>query len=127
MSHITKLQTKMTDVDCIKEALEEGGFTYTENGVAVAYGSQKIKGDIIAHQSGRAFDIAFVKQGDDTYSIEADWYGRGIKREDFIKQITQNYAAAKIVKEIQNDPRISMLDKEKLPNGTERIRIGVLV
>jgi hypothetical protein len=126
MSHITKLATEMNDIDCIKEALSECGYEYTEDSVAQAYGSQKIKGDIVVHQAGGAYDIAFIKQADETYNVEADWWGSSIKREDFVEQITQNYAVAKTLKEVKKDPRLTVLKKEKLSNGTERIRVGIM-
>jgi len=125
MSHITKLQTQMTDLDCIKEALQENNFNFSEGGVAKAYGSRTIKGDLVVN-NGRAYDIAFVKQNNGTYSVEADWYSGGPTRQQFIKQITQSYAVAKTLKAVKKNPKLRVIKQEKLANGTRRIRVGVM-
>ena len=126
MSHITKISTAMSDIDCIKEALTEHGYSFTENSVATAYGSARINGDLVVKNKG-AYDIAFVKQGDGSYDIQSDWYGHGaITREKFIQQIKHTYAVVKAVNEVKKHPQLHVLKKEKLANGTSRIRVSVL-
>lgn len=122
MSHITSIQTKMNDINCIKKSLDNLGYVYEENSFAHGYAQSKIQGDLVIKRSG-CFDIAIIMEGG-TYIVKADWWKSDISQKDFINELMQEYSAVKIEKEINSSGKFRMIgDREKLADGTQRIRI----
>lgn len=123
MSHITSIQTKMTDINCIKKALENLGYICEENAVAYGYAQSKIQGDLVIRRK-ESFDIAIIGDTKGVYIVKADWWKSDISQEDFINDLLQEYAAIKIENEINNNGKFRMIgSREKLADGTQRIRI----
>ena len=125
MSHITKIATKMNDIDCIKEALDVNNYTHVDGGVAKTFRGTT-NGDLIVKRDGNAYDIAFVKEENGNYTVKADWWRSDITEAEFVTQIKQSYAASKIAKEVKKNPSLRMIKKEELANGTQRIRISTM-
>lgn len=105
MSHFTTVKTKIRDLQCLKKALEDLGYEYTEaqEGVSVrGYLNQTEKADLCIKAS-KTYDVG-VRQTADGYELLADWWGvettRGLSEQEFVNQISQRYAYHKVVKEI---------------------------
>lgn len=105
MSHFTTVETKIKDLVCLKQALKDLGYEFTEaeQGVEVkGYLGQKEKADISIHAS-KTYDVG-VKQTANGYEFVADWWGvettRGVTQEEFVKTVTQRYAYHKVLSEV---------------------------
>ncbi len=92
MSHISRIKTKIVDKELLLKALADLGYPVEEgdvslNGFKVATAPVEIKIPLRF-----SYPIGFRRNGE-TYEIVADWWGvRGVKRTDFVNQVTQRYA-----------------------------------
>lgn len=117
MSHFTTVQTKMNDLTCLLQAIEDLGYQYTEaeQGVEVrGYRNQLDKARVAIKVSGK-YDVG-VKQTAQGFELVADWWGvettRGITEQEFVNQVQQRYAYHKVVKEVKK--RGFTLDMEEV-------------
>src|SRR5262245_38839233 len=95
MSHFTKCNTKVQNLTHLLTALKNLKYQYEEGKVQVrGYRGQKTEAEVVIR--GKNYDIGLVKNEDNTYSFVADWefveYETGIKEEEFIEQVQQQYA-----------------------------------
>ncbi|MBH23620.1 MAG: hypothetical protein CMH57_03955 [Myxococcales bacterium] len=108
MSHFTTVKTKLRDVQCIKQALEDLGYEFVE-----AEAEQKVQ---VRGYQGQLTDADLCVKASKTYDIGlrltnqgveflADWWGvettKGVTEEEFINQLSQRYAYHKIMKEVK--------------------------
>jgi len=108
MSHFTTVKTKLRDVQCIKQALEDLGYEFLE-----AENEQKVQ---VRGYQGQLTDADLCVKASKTYDIGirltnqgveflADWWGvettKGVTEEEFINQLSQRYAYHKIMKEVK--------------------------
>lgn len=105
MSHFTNVQTKIKDLVCLKAALKDLGYEFTEaeQGVEVrGYLGQKELAEISIRAS-KTYDVGVQKTAEG-YQFVADWWGvettRGVTQEEFVKQVTQRYAYHKVLSEV---------------------------
>ncbi|MSP70835.1 MAG: DUF1257 domain-containing protein [Myxococcales bacterium] len=105
MSHFTTVQTKIKDLVCLKKALTDLGYAFTEDeaGVEVlGYLGAKTRAELSVKAS-KSYDIG-VKKTVDGYEFVADWWGvettRGVTQEAFMKTVTQRYAYHKVLSEV---------------------------
>ena len=104
MSHFTKVRTKIHDLACLRQALDDLNYTFEEGSTQVK-GFQGITEDVdLAVRTGTNYDIGFRRQ-EETYEMIADWWGveRYVKIEQqaFTDQVTQRYAYHKTVDELE--------------------------
>ena len=75
MSHFTKVQTKITDFDCLKQALEDLQYTCQEGEVRVrGWRGQWSEADLVV-DTGGPYNIGFRKASQGNYEVVADWWG----------------------------------------------------
>lgn len=120
MSHFTSITTSIKDMEALKTAAGALGLSVVENSKARGYAGQKIKADFVIQLKG-PYDIALIKQPNDTYEIVTDWWGGHVEKEVGPKagQLLQNYGVAcamKVAKE-----RGLEVQHEKMSDGTIRI------
>lgn len=98
MSHFTKCDLKLTNLEAIKRALGDLELAYTEReqdqGATVrGYRGQTLEADLSVNM-GR-YDIGVVKADDGTFDLVSDWWGvettKGITEEEFKEQLYQRY------------------------------------
>jgi len=106
MSHFTTVETKMNDLTCLLQAVEDLGYEYNEaeEGVEVrGYRDQLEKARVAIKVSGK-YDVG-VKQTVNGFELVADWWGvestRGLAEQEFVNQLQQRYAYHKVVKEVK--------------------------
>jgi len=106
MSHFTSVQTKMKDLTCLLQAIEDLGYEFVEDeqGVEVrGYRSQLEKARVSVKVSGK-YDVG-IKQTVNGFELVADWWGvettRGVTEQEFVNQIQQRYAYHKVMKEVK--------------------------
>jgi len=107
MSHFTTVQTQIHDLVCLKEALADLGYVFTEaeahQSVRVrGYLDQKEQADLVI-QASRTYDIG-VRVTEQGVVFVADWWGvettRGVTEQQFVQAVTQRYAYRKVRKEL---------------------------
>jgi len=108
MSHFTTVQTKIHDIVCLKLALKDLGYQFTEATAETkvyvrGYQRQKTEADLVIHAS-KTYDVG-VKVTPKGVQFISDWWGveatRGVTEKDFINQITQRYSYHKVKQELQ--------------------------
>lgn len=121
MSHFTTVQTKMNDLTCLVQALEDLGYQYTqaEQGVEVkGYRDQLEKARVAVHVS-KKYDVG-VKQTANGFELVADWWGveatRGVTEQEFVNQVQQRYAYHKVVKEVKKRGFTLDMEEQKQDN-----------
>lgn len=126
MSHFTTVKTKIRDMICLKQALEDLNYEYeeAEEGVEVrGYLGQKEKAELVIKAS-KTYDVG-VRQTADGIELLADWWGvettRGLTEEEFVNQLTQRYAYHKVIKEVK--ARGFSLEQEEEENETIQLTV----
>ena len=104
MSHFTRVTTRIHDLDCLKQALDDLNYQYDEGGVEVK-GYQGITENVdLAVRTGTCYDIGFRLE-QETYEMIADWWGvqryAEIEQQAFEDQVAQRYAYHKTVNELE--------------------------
>ncbi len=98
MSHFTKCELKMTNLQALEKALEdlEYEFTVAEQGQAVrvrGWRGQELDAAISINMG--KYDIGVVGNADGTYDLTADWWGvettKGVSEEEFKNKLSQRY------------------------------------
>ncbi len=126
MSHFTTVKTKIRDMVCLKQALEDLNFEYeeAEEGVEVrGYMGQLEKADLVIKAS-KTYDVG-VRQTENGIELLADWWGvettRGLTEEEFVGQLNQRYAYHKVIKEVK--ARGFSLEQEEEENETIQLTV----
>jgi len=104
LSHFTKIKTAITDVTCLKRALDTLQFSYSEGqGVVKGWMGNTETAGLVVHANDR-YDIGF-RTNAETYEIVADWWGvehsSSIRQQTFADQVMQQYAYHKTVQELE--------------------------
>ena len=74
MSHFATVQTRITDLACLKQALADLGHAVEEGAADVrGYRGAREKADLVV-RTGSAYDVGVRKVGD-AYELVADWWG----------------------------------------------------
>jgi len=105
MSHFTTVETKIKDLVCLKKALKDLGYAFSEAEVGVSvkgYQGQLETAELSIHAS-KTYDVG-VKATANGYEFVADWWGvettRGVTQEAFMRELTQRYAYHKVLTEV---------------------------
>jgi hypothetical protein len=102
MSHFTTVKTRMTDIECIKSALDYLNFNYEVGDCAVKNYEGKTEQVELAIRTGTNYDIGFC-MNENEYEIVADWWGvknyAHLEEKVTVDKIRQRYSFDKIMKE----------------------------
>jgi hypothetical protein len=99
MSHFTKCDLKMTNVEALKKALADMELNVIEAAagqqvVVRGYRGQTLSADLKIDMG--KYDIGVVKNDDGTLDLVADWWGvettKGISEEELKTRLKQRYA-----------------------------------
>ena len=99
MSHFTKCDLKMTNVEALKKALADMEMNVIEaeagqQVVVRGYRGQTLSADLKIDMG--TYDIGVVKNDDGTLDLVADWWGvettKGISEEELKTRLKQRYA-----------------------------------
>lgn len=109
MSHITEVETHIKDLVCLKETLQELGYTFAET---TAQQKVKVRGwngveqeaDMVIHTKS-SYDVGVHLKADGTYEFIADWWGveshAGFTQEEFTQKVLQKYSYHKVISEVK--------------------------
>jgi len=99
MSHFTKCDLKMTNVEALKKALADMELNVVEaeagqQVVVRGYRGQTLQADLKIDMG--TYDIGVVKNDDGTLDLVADWWGvettKGVSEEELKTRLKQRYA-----------------------------------
>jgi hypothetical protein len=124
MSHFTKVQTKITDLDCLKEALDDLHCAYREGESRVrGWRGQWTEADLVI-DTGGPYNIGFRQTGQGSYEVVADWWGiemrTGLSQSKFLNDLNQRYAYHKVISEVRKRG-FSVAEDETLQDNTIRL------
>lgn len=86
MSHFTRINTRIADLEALVRCLNEMGHEVHEGGTIRGF-TGRLKVDIRVSLD-RGYEIGFVRGDDGAYELVADWWGvRGTSREQFLRQL----------------------------------------
>lgn len=111
MSHISKIDTKITNLTFLKKALDALSIRYAEAAenevlTLTGYGKDEVIEDCIFEiKTGCKYSVGIRKCGTH-YEFVADWWAietfSGQKQEDFLNKITRQYAYETIVDKVKD-------------------------
>ena len=117
MSHFTRVQTQLRNIETVRQALMELGYSVTE-GMVRGYRDNEATADLVVHVSDN-YDIGFRQEASQIVMV-ADFWGLKINREDFLKSVTQKYAYITVMEQAQSQGWQAMTE-EKQPDGSIRL------
>jgi hypothetical protein len=93
MSHFTTIRTRLMEASHLLKALADLGHPVQKGPVSVkGYGRMHTTVAFKISGGNPGEEIGF-RPGDGGYELVADWWGiRGLKREEFLRQLHQRYA-----------------------------------
>jgi hypothetical protein len=97
MSHLSKIQCNIDDLDSLKKALEEMGYGYIEGRKTLSAYSWSMEVDLQLTKDSKPLLIGFKKEKDGTYSAQADWYCTGINSRKFNEDLNMLHAKHKVL------------------------------
>lgn len=131
MSHFTTVETKINDLVCLKQALEDIGILFeesTENQMATVKGwrGATSQAEISIHATEK-YDIGVRQNQDGTYQLTADWWAieeeTQEKAEILQQRIIQRYAFRKAKTEAEKQG--FTIDEELLEtDGTIKMTVS---
>lgn len=99
MSHFTKCELKMTNLEALKKALADMELAYTEAEQGQGATVRGYRGQTLAAAMSidmGTYDIGVVASEEGTYDLVADWWGvettKGVSEEEFQTKLRQRYA-----------------------------------
>jgi len=98
MSHFTRVQTKLRNIETVKRAVEDLGYDVVEGGKVRGYGNDRANADLVIRLKG-GYDVGFTQNKDGEVMMVADLWGLKIDRTSFLGQITQRYAYHTVVEQ----------------------------
>ena len=128
MSHFTTVKTKLKDVQCLKQAIEDLGYEYVEaeneEGVNVRGYNNQLETAQLCIKVSKTYDVG-VRVTNEGVELLADWWGvettRGLTEQEFVNQISQRYAYHKVLKEVK--ARGFSVEEEEEENETIQLTV----
>jgi hypothetical protein len=123
------VKTKIRDLVCLKRALEDLAYEFTEATDEQLVRVRGYQSDtteaVLSVRASKTYDIGVKLTQDGTYEFVADWWGvettRGVGEEEFIKKLTQRYSYHKVMQEIRK--KGYTLEEEVNEDDTIQLRV----
>ena len=111
MSHISKIDTKIKSLECLKKALEALDMKYVEAEenqrlTLQGYGKgEEIEDCIFEVKTGCKYSIG-IRKKENNYEFVADWWAietfTGLKQDEILNKITRQYAYETIMDKVKD-------------------------
>ena len=123
MSHFTTISTQIKDIEALRSACRELGFTLLQNADARGYYENKTHGDYVVQLKG-PYDVAVNQQPDGTYGLTCDWYAGHVEQEVGANygKLLQLYAVHKARREARKKGHAVHRQHQK--DGSIKLTIG---
>ncbi|HET6611621.1 MAG TPA: DUF1257 domain-containing protein [Kofleriaceae bacterium] len=127
MSHFTKCDLKMKNLEAIKRALEDLGYPYQAADGTAGVNVRGWRGQTTAAEIAidmGTYDIGVVRADDGTYDIVADWWGiettKGVTEDELKDRLSQRYSYHQVVMAC-TDKGYSVEEEENEEDGSVRL------
>src|SRR5882724_10954235 len=80
MSHFTTIKTQIKDIEALRSACGEMGFSLMQNAQARGYAGSTRSGDYVIRLSG-PYDIAVNRSPEGGYELTTDWWQGHVEKE----------------------------------------------
>ncbi len=118
MSHFTRIRTKLRNLETVRQALQELGYTVNPRGVVRGFGGQTEQADLVVQTETR-FDVGFRAEAGHIVMV-GDFWGLPIDRERFLQQVTQRYAYLTVMQQAVSEGWQAVAE-EVQPDGSIRL------
>lgn len=121
MSHFTRIKTRMVEREHLVAALRDLGHNPEVGKLeARGFGGNRTPVEVRIATGSTGYDIGF-KHTPQGYEVVADWWGvRGIKEQEFLRQLNQRYAYHAARAKLQ-EQGFNLVSEEKQPDGQIRL------
>lgn len=103
MSHFSRVNTKMTNSECLGRALAALNYDVQANAVVRGFAGRRVEAEWVVRPGG-GFDIGFQRKADQPFALVADWWGvereAGIRETEFLPPVLQRYAYEVVCREL---------------------------
>ena len=122
MSHFTKIQTQVKDIEALRTACAELGLELLDKAQARGFGDNCHPGDHVIRLRG-PYDIALSRQPDGNYVLITDWWDGHVEKEvgKNFGRLLQLYGVHKATREARK--RGLSVQRKLLNNGNIRLSI----
>lgn len=97
MSHFAKYEVKISNVEFVKKALIEMGYTYLEKGLVRTDFGEVRKAELTVVREGEAISVGFCRNEQNELELIADWWGLPIPQNEFTTQLSQLHSKYQVI------------------------------
>ena len=97
MSHFAKYQVKVSNIEFIKKALIEMGYTYKENTKVNTNFGESRPARLVVVRNGNPLSIGFCPNANGELELIADWWGTRIPANEFTTKLSQLHSKYQIL------------------------------
>ncbi len=119
MSHFTRVRTQLRDIDTVRQALTNLGYS-VRSGEVRGYRQERASADVVVEMEN-GFDIGFRQDGK-LLTLVGDFWGIKMKPEEFLAKVTQQYAYLTVVHQAA-DQGWQIVGQENQPDGSIRLLV----
>ena len=102
MSHITLIKTELRNINTVEAALRRLGIQYELGGQITDYYHAKQTVDVVVNLPGQR-PVGFVRDASSgQINLVGDWWGGAMTREEFMANLTSNYAREQVLESLVN-------------------------
>ncbi len=121
MSHISRLKTKIKDLETLEEALKSMGYEVKRNATLRGFNQAKKVNLLVKMNIG--YDIGFsLDRNTGEVALEADTWNLAVDPEKFLKQVQQRYAQIYIKKEAEKRG-FTVVEETKTKDGSIKLTL----
>lgn len=126
MSHFTKIQTKIQDLEMACQALAKMSLPFSRGPIKLkGWNNQARTVDLLVQPGQNSYGIGLLQNGE-TFDIVADWMGvKGYTEESFAEALNQNYAYCCVVNRMQEQGFV--IQTEAKEKGAIKVTLSRMV
>jgi hypothetical protein len=123
MSHFTKIETQIKDIDALRSACAELGLNLEQDTKARGYVQNEIAGKYVIRLRG-PYDIAVNQSANGAYSLTCDWWAGHVEKEvgKNYGKLLQLYGVHKALREARR--KGCLVQRRNLQNGSIKLVIA---
>ena len=97
MSHFAKYEVKISNVEFVKKALIEMGYTYRENGTVKTDFGESRPAELVVVRGGTPISVGFCRDAKGELELIADWWGLRIPQNEFTSKLSQLHSKYQVI------------------------------
>lgn len=97
MSHFAQYEVKVSNLEFIKKALIEMGYTYRENGTVKTDFGEARPAELVVVRDNTPISVGFCRDAKGELELIADWWGLRIPQNEFTTQLSQIHSKYQVI------------------------------